>query len=130
MIESKLELMTGLVWHHYQDGNLFGATHIETAFDGKINLTCESTAYVVSEFYDKWKAQTLDYVRWKNTSPVVLGGSFPSIQYDMAVYWSKPQPISDQSDGVNLWKIEGRLVDDGTNPLISPTLVCSLAAIP
>ena len=130
LLESKLDLTTGLIWRHYQDGNLYGAQHVETAFDGKFTMTVESTAFAVSEFYDKWKAQTLDYVRWKNTSPVVLGASFPSIQYDFAVLWSAVQPISDTSEGVNLWKIEGRLIDDGTNPLVSPTLVCSLAAIP
>jgi len=130
LIDHKLSVTTGLVWRHYQDGNLFGGQHVETSFDGTFELTVESTALAISEFYDKWLSQTLDYVRLKNTSPVVLGGSFPSLQRDFAVYWSDVKPIADQSEGVNLYRISGRLADDGTNPLITSTLVCSLAAIP
>lgn len=130
LTESALELWTGLVWRHYQDGTAQGAQHVETEFDGKVTLTVESTAGVISGFYDKWKADTLDYLRWKNTSPVVLGSSFPSLQFDLACYYTNVEKIADVSDGVNLYKIEGRLVDDGTNPLVSPTLVSSLAGLP
>lgn len=130
LLDWKLSLETGLIWRHYQDGNLYGAQHVETTFAGTLELTVESTATAVSEFYDKWLAGTTDYVRLKNTSPVVLGGSFPSLQFDQAVLWSKVQPIGAETEGVNLYKITGNLMDDLTNPLVSPTLVCSLAAIP
>lgn len=130
VVDSACEFWTGLTWEHYQDGNPYGAQHVETEFDGKVTLTVESTAGVISGFYDKWKADTLDYLRWKNTSPVVLGGSFPSLQFDMAVYYTDVQKIADVRDGINLYKIAARMVDDGTNPLYSPTLVCSLASIP
>lgn len=130
LVDHKLTVQTGLVPPHYQDGNLYFGQHVETSFDGTLDMTVESTAYTISEFYDKWLSQTLDYVRLKNTSPVVLGGSFPSLQFDFAVFWSKVQPIAEERDGINLYRVTGRLADDGTNPLISPTLVCSLAAIP
>ena len=130
MIDHKLAVETGLIWRHYQDGNLYGAQHVETSFAGTLELTVESTTFAISEFYDKWLAGTTDYVRLKNTSPVVLGGSFPSLQHDFAVLYSKVEPIGAESDGINLYKIKANLMDDGINPLISPTLVCSLAAIP
>jgi hypothetical protein len=128
--DHELHVDTGLVWHHYQDGTYFGGQHIETSFGGTLKMTVESTALAISELYDKWYAQTVDYIRLKNTSPVVLGGSFPSLQHDFAVAYSKVVPIGDEQDGVNLYQVEANLIDDGTNPLISPTLVCSLTAIP
>lgn len=130
LVDHKLSIETGLIWRRYQDGNLYGSQHVETSFDGTLELTVESTATAISEFYDKWLSQTLDYVRLKNTSPVVLGGSFPSLQHDFGVYWSKVKPIDAEQDGINLYRITGRLADDLTNPLITTTLVCSLAAIP
>jgi hypothetical protein len=38
--------------------------------------------------------------------------------------------ISRERNGINLYEVSAQLVDDGTNPPISPTLVCSLAALP
>jgi len=130
LVDWKLALETGLIWRHYQDGNLYGSQHVETSFAGTLDMTVESTAFAISEFYDKWLAQTTDYIRLKNTSPVVLGGSFPSLQFDFAVAYSKVVPIGAETEGINLYKISANLLDDGTNPLISPTLVCSMAAIP
>jgi hypothetical protein len=130
LVDHKLTVMTGLVPERYQDGNLYFGQHVETSFGGSLEMTVESTALAISEFYDKWLAQTLDYIRLKNTSPVVLGGSFPSLQFDFAVFYEKVEVIADQRDGINLYKIKARLADDLVNPLISPTLVCSLAAIP
>jgi hypothetical protein len=130
VIEHELEVFTGLVWEHYQDGNLYGSQHVETSIGGTLKLTVASTAFAITEFYDKWAAQTLDYVRAKATSPVVLGGSFYSLQYDMPVLWNDPKVISRERNGINLYEVSAQLVDDGTNPPISPTLVCSLAALP
>ena len=130
VIDHELEVFTGLVWEHYQDGNMFGSQHVETAIGGTLKLTVASTAFAITEFHDKWAAQTLDYVRAKATSPVVLGGSFYSLQYDMPVFWGDPKIISRERSGINLYEVTGTLADDGTNPPISPTLVCSLAALP
>lgn len=129
LIDHTLSIETGLIWRHYQDGNPYGSQHVETTIKGTLEMTVESTAYAVSEFFDKWLSQTVDYVRLKNTSPVVLGGSFPSLQFDFPILWSKVAPIAEHDNGINLYKITGRLDDDGTN-FLAPTLVCSLAAIP
>jgi hypothetical protein len=130
LVDHKLSITTGLVWEHYQDGNLWGGGHQETSIGGAFELTVESTAFAITEYYDKWLSQTLDYVRLRNTSSVVLGGSFPSLTFDFGVLYEKVEPISSQRDGINLYKIKARLADDLTNPIITPTLVCSLAAIP
>jgi len=125
----ELEVLTGLLWRHYMDGNLYGAQHVETSISGTLKLSVESTAFTISEMYDKWAADTVDYVRLKATGPT-LGGTNYSLQFDLPILWSKVPPITraDQ-DQVNIYDVEANLYDDGTNA-ISPTLVCSLAALP
>lgn len=129
LIDHELEVFTGIVWRHYQDGNLYGSQHVETAISGSLKLTVESTALTISEMYDKWKAQTVDYVRLKATGPA-LGGSNYSLQHDLPILWSRVPKIGKADGKINLYEVEANLLDDGTNPPISPTLVCSLAAIP
>jgi hypothetical protein len=124
----ELEVLTGLLWRHYMDGNLYGSQHVETSISGTLKLTVESTALTISEAYDKWLAQTPDYVRLKATGPT-LGGTNYSLQFDLPILWSKVPPISKEDKGVNLFDLEAVLLDDGTNA-ITPTLVCSLAALP
>jgi hypothetical protein len=119
-----LEVMTGLRWRHYMDGNMFGAQHVETDIAATLNLTVESTALAVSEFYDKAVADTIDCIRLKAQGPV-LGGTFYSAQIDMPVLYEEPEIIS----GVNLYKVTAHLADDGTNGII-PVIVNSLAALP
>ncbi|HET7031109.1 MAG TPA: hypothetical protein VFI34_11405 [Candidatus Limnocylindrales bacterium] len=125
----ELEVMTGLVWRHYMDGNLYGAQHVETAISGTLKLTVESTALAISEAYDKWMSQTADYVRLKATGPT-LGGSAYSAQYDLPILWSNVPPITKADQGVNLYELEANLFDDGTNAPINPVTVGSLTALP
>jgi hypothetical protein len=122
------EYNTGILPRFYQDGTLFLGQHIEGDISGTLSMEVESTALAVSEFVDKYRAGTIDYVRLKNTGPV-LGGTFYSLQLDMPVYWDQPKPISSNDNGVNLYTVTGRQAHDGTNGLVV-TLVCSLAAIP
>lgn len=129
LIDHELEVFPGLKWRHYMDGNLFGAQHVETSIGGSLKLSVESTAFAISEMYDKWKAQTVDYVRLKATGPT-LGGTNYSLQYDMPILWSDVPQIGKADEGINLYEVTANLLDDGTNPPISPVLVCSLAAIP
>lgn len=125
-----LEVMTGLVWRHYMDGNAYGAQHVETDISAKLNLTVESTAQAVSQFYDKYVAQTLDFIRLKATGPA-LGGSNYSTQIDLPVLYDKPSIIAAQDNGINLYKIPANLAYDSVSGnSIAPVLVCSLAAIP
>jgi hypothetical protein len=126
--EWSLEYVPGIIPRFYQDGNLFMGQHQETDISGLLSMEVESTALAVSEFVDKARAGTIDYVRLKATGPV-LGGSFYSLQLDMPVFWSEPKPLTSVDDGVNIYSIVGKQAHDGTNGLVA-TLVCSLAAIP
>jgi hypothetical protein len=130
LIDWELEVLTGLLWRHYMDGTLTGAQHVETSIDATLAMTVESTALAVSEFYDKWKAQTMDFVRLKATGPT-LGSSNYSIQIDVPLLYSKVEPIGAETDGVNLYKMAARLAYDPTSAAsIAPVLVSSLTAIP
>jgi hypothetical protein len=131
LLDFELSGETGLVWEHFMDGNLYGSQHQETSTPMKLRTTVQSTALAVTEYYDKWKAQTVDFIRLKNTSPVVLGGSFYSLQLDMPVIYSNVEVIGSESDGVNEYSMEANLAYDTTlAAMLAPTLVCSLAAIP
>jgi hypothetical protein len=130
LLDWKLELTPGNVWRHYMDGNAYGAQHVETSIGGVLSATVESTALAVSEIVDKYRAQTLDFVRLKATGPV-LGGSNYSAQLDLPILWDKPQVIGAESDGVNLYKASARLAYDPTgNQSIGLVLVNSLTAKP
>lgn len=131
LLDWDLEVTTGLRWRHYMDGTLPGAQHVETDIGGTLNMTVESLALGVSEFYDKWLAQTQSYIRLKAQGPV-LGGSFYSLQFDLPVLYSNVEPISGEEEGINLYKISARLANDAVTPFanIYPILTCSLAAIP
>lgn len=123
-----LEVQTGLKWRHYMDGNVYGAQHVETDIAATLNMTVESTALAVSEFYDKAVAGTMDFLRLKATGPT-LGSSNYSAQIDMPVLYEVPQIISGDTDGVNLYQVTAHLAYDGTNGII-PVIVNSLTALP
>ena len=130
LLDWDLEVQTGLIWRHYMDGNLYGSQHVETDIAGKLTFTTESTAFAVTEFYDKWLAQTLDFVRLKATGPV-LGGTFYSCQIDLPILFSKVEPIGAEDAGINLYKVEANLAYDPTSAFsIQGVLVNSLAALP
>jgi hypothetical protein len=123
-----LEVQTGLVWRHYMDGNLYGGQHVETDIAATLNMTVESTAQAVSEFYDKSVAGTMSFIRLKATGPA-LGGSNYSAQIDMPVLYDVPKPIGAEQEGINLYTVTAHLADDGTNGIV-PVIVNSLAALP
>jgi hypothetical protein len=130
LVDWELEVMTGLKWRHYMDGNLYGSQHVETDIVATLSMTVESTALAVSEFYDKAKAQTLDFIRLKATGPT-LGGSAYSAQIDLPVLYEVPKPIAAQDEGVNLYKVVARMAYDATSGTsIVPVIVNSLAALP
>jgi hypothetical protein len=124
----ELEVVTGLMRRHYLDGNLYFGQHVETDISATLTLTTESTALAVSEFYDKAVADTMDFIRLRAQGPV-LGGTFYSAQIDMPVLYEEPEIIAENDDGVNLYKVQAHLADDGTNGII-PVIVNSLAALP
>lgn len=128
LVDWELEVITGLKWRHYMDGNLYGGQHVETDVAATLSMTVESTAQAVSEFYDKALTGTASAIRLKATGPT-LGGSAYSAQIDMPVLYEVPEPIGAEDDGINLYKITARLDDDGTNGII-PVIVNSLATLP
>jgi hypothetical protein len=128
LVNWEMEVFPGLRWRHYMDGNMYGGQHVETDIAATLDLTVESTALAISEFYDKAVADTMDFIRLKAQGPV-LGGSFYSAQIDMPVLYEEPEIISSEDDGINLYKVRAHLADDTTNGII-PVIVNSLAALP
>jgi hypothetical protein len=126
----ELEVFTGLKNPHYMDGNLYFGQFVETDIAWTLDLTVESTALAISEFYDKSIANTMDFIRLKAQGPV-LGGTFYSAQIDTPVLYEVPEIISGESgsDGINLYKVKGHGADDTVNGII-PVIVNSLAALP
>ena len=121
---------TGAQPRHYADGTLQAAQFVETDMVGTLELEVESTAQAVSEFYDKYTTLTLDFVRLKVTGPV-LGGSNYSLQLDVPVYWTAPEILASDDNGVNLYKVKGDIAYDATGAQsLGAVLVCSIAAIP
>lgn len=124
----ELEVITGLKFRHYMDGNMYFGQHVETDIAWTLDMVVESTALAVSEFYDKAVADTMDFIRLKAQGPV-LGGTFYSAQFDMPVLYEEPEIIAEQQDGVNMYKVKAHGADDGTNG-IAMIIVNSLAALP
>jgi hypothetical protein len=130
LVDWELAVQTGLRWRHYMDGNLYGGQHVETDIAAQLTMTVESTALAVSEFYDKWLAQTLDFIRLKATGPA-LGGTNYSAQIDLPVLYSLVKPIDKEDEGINLYTVQANLAFDPTsNASIAPVIVNSLAALP
>lgn len=128
LLDWDLEVRTGLKLRHYMDGNLYAGQHVETDIAATLNMTVESTAQAVSEFYDKAIAGTMSFLRLKATGPS-LGGSNYSAQIDMPVLYDVPKVIGGEQDGINLYTVTARLAWDGTNGII-PVIVNSIAALP
>lgn len=124
----ELEVSTGLVWRHYQDGNAYGSTSLESSISANLTLTVESSAAAVTEFYDKAVAATMSFLRLKATGPT-LGSSNYSAQLDMPVLYEVPELLAGDQDGINIYTITAHVADDGTNGLI-PVIVNSLSALP
>ena len=128
LVDWELEVMTGLRWRHYMDGNLYGSQHVETDIAWSLDMTVESTAQAVTEFYDKAIAGTMSFLRLKATGPA-LGGSNYSASIDMPVLYDVPEIMASDDDGVNLYKVKAHGADDTTNGII-PVIVNSIAALP
>lgn len=129
LLDWELEITTGHKWRHYMDGNLFGAQHVETDLTYTLKMTVESTAQAVTQFYDKWDTETLDFVRLKQLGPL-LGASNYSAQIDLPVYYDEPDPISGEDDGVNLYTVVAKGTYDATSAAaLALVTVNSIAAL-
>jgi hypothetical protein len=131
LLDWDLEIDTGLRRRHYADGNPYFGQSVESEdITGLLNLTVESTAQAISQFYDKYATPALDFIRLKATGPT-LGSTAYSAQIDLPVFYDKPQLITAMEDGVNLYKIPARLAyDSTTSKSIQLVTVASLTALP
>lgn len=131
LLDWDLTLDTGIRKRHYADGNMYFGQSVESGdVSGTLNLTVESTALAISEFYDKYATPQLDFIRLKNTGPT-LGSTNYSSTIDLPVFYDKPSLIATEEDGVNLYKIPARLAYDSTSSKsIQLVTVASLTALP
>jgi hypothetical protein len=122
---------TGLVPRFYQDGLAYFGQSVEAAEQmATLTFHVESTALAITEFNDKYRAQTVSFIQLKATSPVVLGGSFYSAQLQYAVLYTGVKQIASEEDGVNIYEITAETVYDAswaTN--FAGSIVCSVATI-
>ena len=130
LIDWELEVQTGLKWRHYLDGNLYGGQHVETDIAWSLDMTVESTAQAVSEFYDKAVAGTMSFLRLKAIGPVIPTTAVAySVQIDTPVLYDVPEIIASNDDGINLYKVKAHGSDDTANGII-PVIVNTVAALP
>lgn len=129
LVDWSWNVTTGLKRRFYQDGNAYFGQTVQTAVSGEINLTVESTSTAVSQFYDKWYAQTVDFLQLKNIGPS-LGTSNYLALMQAAVLYTDVKPIGSEDNGVNLYQITARTVYDSTwGQSMGGTAVCSIAAL-
>lgn len=125
-----LNVKTGLLPDHTQDGNLYFGQHVESEITGTLRLTVQSTAQAISSFYDAMAAQTFQAARLRATGPT-LGGSAYQASQDMGFIVTDVQPIGAvKNNAINLYKITAALADDGTNGPMNATWINSVAALP
>lgn len=105
---------TGLTPRFYQDGLAYFGQSVEAVEQtAEITLHVESTSTTISEFYDKKRAQTVDFMQLKCTGPT-LGSSNYSVQLQYAVLWTDVKQIASVDNGVNIWEVTGQTVYDTT----------------
>lgn len=129
LLDWDLTIDTGVRPRHYMDGTLYFGQHVETDIAFDLVLTVESQAVAVSQFYDKWMSQTLDFLRLQHTG-AVLGASNYKAVFDMALLYSKVEPISSEEDGVNLYRVAAKGTFDPTSSKsISPVVTTALTTL-
>lgn len=114
LLDWEANFQTGLVPRFYQDGNKYFGQTVEAAdMMATLTLHVESTALAVSEFYDKKRAQTVDFCQLKALGPS-LGGSNYSAQIQLALLYTDVKPLANEDDGVNIYEVTAQTVIDPT----------------
>jgi hypothetical protein len=114
LIGFDLDLATGLVPRWYMSGNLYFENVQESEhLGGTLSMQVASTDDAVTQYYDKWKAGTVDFVRLRNNG-ASLGSTTYAAEIDLAVLYTKVEPISEEQDGVNFYQVEAAVVYDST----------------
>lgn len=129
VVSLRLKVRTGLIPRHYLDGNYYFGQHQELRIGGELELELEDTATTITEFYDRYTAGTMFYLRLRAQGPT-LGGSAYAAQFDLPIVTPEVKIIDREDNGVNIFRINARLSDDMTNPPITPLIVNTLAALP
>lgn len=121
---------TGQRARRYQDGTTYIGQFVESMPQkADISLVVESTSTAVSQFYDKWRAQTVDFMQLKAIGPAIGSGTYIA-QMQFAMLYTKVVPISEAEDGVNLYSVEATTVYDSTwTTWFAGSVVCSIASI-
>ena len=107
---------TGLVPRFYQDGLAFFGQSVEALpMTATVTLHVESLALAVTEFYDKKRAQTVDFLQLgTSTRGPSLGSTNYGVTLQFALLWTDVKPIASVEDGVNIYEITGETVYDST----------------
>ncbi len=121
---------TGLVPRFYQDGLAYFGQSVEgLPQTATMTFHVESTATAVSEFYDKKRAQTVDFMQLHALGPA-LGGSNYEATLQYALLYTDVKPIASVDEGVNLYEISAETVIDGTwGTNFSAVVVCATTAL-
>lgn len=126
-----LTVDTGLRPRRTQKGQYYFTDLVASGnLSGTLEFDIHGDSSAVSEYWDKAAAQTLTFARLKNTGPS-LGSSNYSAQIDVGLLYEVPEPIAAEDEGVNIWRVRGRIAYDSTwtNSLVA-TVVNSLATLP
>jgi hypothetical protein len=121
---------TGLVRRFYQDGLLYFGQSVESMEQtATVTLHVEHTAQAYTEFYDKKRAGTPDFLQLKALGPT-LGGSNYSAQLQYGVIWTDVKPLTSESDGINLMEVTGKsFIDPTWATNFNAVIVCSATAL-
>lgn len=130
LLDFNLNTQTTLAPRHYMAGNKYFGQSVETReLTASLTMHVESTATAVSQFYDKWRAQTVDFIQLKATGPT-LGSANYSAQAQLALLYTNVVPISSEQDGVNIYEVEAIAVNDPTwAQSMAWSVVCSTPSI-
>lgn len=126
-----LTVDTGLRPRRTQNGQYYFTDVVSSGFlSGTLEFDIHGDSAAVTEYWDKWQAQTLSFARLANTGPS-LGTATYSAQIDLGLLYESVEPIAAEDEGVNIWRVRARLAYDSTwtNSLVA-TVVNSLATVP
>jgi hypothetical protein len=130
MTDFSITHQTGLTRRHNMSGVPYFSTSVESLEQtATVTMHVESSATAVSQFYDKKRAQTVDFMNLHATGPTLGSGTYAaSLTY--ALLYTDVKVIASNEDGVNLYEITAETVYDSswaTN--FGATFTCSIASI-
>ncbi len=114
MTDFSINHQTGQVRRYYQDGLPgFGQTVESKPQSATMTLHVEGTSTAVSEFYDKKRAGTADFMQLHALGPA-LGGSNYEATLQYAWIYTDVKPIASVDEGVNIWEVTAKTTIDPT----------------